>query len=167
MAELLNSLHSDVVMGMAQAAAAIVLCLVVVVLCRWFAVHVERETALSLARGLIQMMAVGIVLALLLHGSLLIGVLILLAMTFAAVHHRVAAGPGHQRLAVALLLSDRHRVRRRDCRHARHQNTHLGHCGPRACGQHDNCQRNECLRAVNGARPGDFRIGHRRLRHIH
>ena len=84
MTELLNSLHSDVVMGMAQAAAAIALCLAVVVLCRRFAVHVERETALSLARGLVQMVAVGMVLAVLLHGSLLIGVLILLAMTFAA-----------------------------------------------------------------------------------
>jgi putative ABC transport system permease protein len=81
---LLNSLHSDVVMGMAQAAAAIALCLAVVVLCRRFAVHVERETALSLARGLVQMVAVGMVLAVLLHGSLLIGILILLAMTFAA-----------------------------------------------------------------------------------
>jgi len=84
MAELLNSLHSDVVMGLGQAAAAIVLCFAVVFLCRWFAVHVERETALSLARGLVQMVAVGIVLALLLHGSLLIGALILLGMTFAA-----------------------------------------------------------------------------------
>jgi UDP-glucose/iron transport system permease protein len=84
MTELLNSLHGDIVMGMIQAAAAIALCLAVVVLCRRFAVHVERETALSLARGLVQMVAVGMVLAVLLHGSLLIGALILLAMTFAA-----------------------------------------------------------------------------------
>jgi putative ABC transport system permease protein len=84
MTELLNSLHGDIVMGMTQAAAAIALCLAVVVLCRRFAVHVERETALSLARGLVQMVAVGMILAVLLHGSLLIGALILLAMTFAA-----------------------------------------------------------------------------------
>jgi UDP-glucose/iron transport system permease protein len=84
MTELLNSLRGDIVMGMTQAAAAIALCLAVVVLCRRFAVHVERETALSLARGLVQMVAVGMVLAVLLHGSLLIGALILLAMTFAA-----------------------------------------------------------------------------------
>ena len=43
-AELLNSVSSDVVMGMAQAACAIAICLAVVVLCRRFAVHVERET---------------------------------------------------------------------------------------------------------------------------
>jgi putative ABC transport system permease protein len=83
-AELLNSTSSDVVMGMAQAACAIAICLAVVVLCRRFAVDVERETLTSLARGLVQMVAVGVVLAVLLHGSLLIGVLILLAMTFAA-----------------------------------------------------------------------------------
>jgi putative ABC transport system permease protein len=69
---------------MAQAAAAIALCFGVVMLCRRFAVHVERETVISLARGLVQMVAVGVVLALLLHGNLLIASLILLAMACAA-----------------------------------------------------------------------------------
>jgi putative ABC transport system permease protein len=82
-AELLSTLHSDIAMGMAQAAGAIVLCAAVVLLCRRFAVHVERETAISLGRGLVQMVFVGMVLAVL-HGNLLVGVLILLAMTFAA-----------------------------------------------------------------------------------
>jgi putative ABC transport system permease protein len=82
--ELMHSLGNDIVMGLAQAAGAIALCLAVVLLCRRFAVHVERETAISLMRGLVQMVFVGMVLALLLHGSLLVGVLILLAMTFAA-----------------------------------------------------------------------------------
>src|SRR5260370_587228 len=36
-------------MGMAQAAGAIVLCAAVLLLCRPFAVHAERETALSVA----------------------------------------------------------------------------------------------------------------------
>jgi UDP-glucose/iron transport system permease protein len=93
-AELLNSVSSDVVMGMAQAACAIAICLAVVVLCRRFAVHVERETITSLARGLVQMVAVGVVLAVLLHGSLLIGVLILLAMTFAAAATASRRAPG-------------------------------------------------------------------------
>jgi putative ABC transport system permease protein len=83
-AELLSTLHSDIAMGMAQAAGAIVLCAIVVLLCRRFAVHVERETAISLGRGLVQMVFVGMVLAVLLHGNLLVGVLILLGMTFAA-----------------------------------------------------------------------------------
>jgi ABC-type iron transport system FetAB permease component len=84
LADLQNSLSGDVMMGLAQAAGAVVLCLAVVALCRWFAVQVEREAAISIGRGLVQMVFVGVVLALLLHGSLLIGVLILLLMTIAA-----------------------------------------------------------------------------------
>jgi putative ABC transport system permease protein len=94
MIELLASLDRNVAVGMAQAAAAIALCLGVVVLCRRFAVHIERETVISLARGLIQMVAVGLILALLLHGSMLIGVLILLAMTVAAAVTASRRAPG-------------------------------------------------------------------------
>jgi putative ABC transport system permease protein len=83
-AELLKGLTSDVIMGIGQAAVAIVICLAVVLLCRRYAVHVERETITSLARGLVQMVAVGLVLAVLLHGNLLVATLILLGMTFAA-----------------------------------------------------------------------------------
>ena len=61
-AELANNLGSSLVMGLAQAAGAIVLCLAVVVACRHFAVHVEREAAISIARGLVQMILVGVVL---------------------------------------------------------------------------------------------------------
>jgi putative ABC transport system permease protein len=82
--ELLNNLGSDVLIGLAQAAGAVALCVAVVFLCRWFAVHVEREAAISMARGLVQMVLVGMVLGLLLQGSLLIGALILLLMAFAA-----------------------------------------------------------------------------------
>jgi UDP-glucose/iron transport system permease protein len=82
--ELLKDMNSDVVMGLVQAAGAIVFCAAVVFLCRRFAVHVEREAAISVVRGLVQMVFVGMVLAVLLHGSLLVGMLILLAMTFAA-----------------------------------------------------------------------------------
>ena len=60
MVEFLQNLDRNVVEGMGQAAVAIALCLGVVVLCRRFGVHVERETALSLARGLVQMVAVGV-----------------------------------------------------------------------------------------------------------
>jgi putative ABC transport system permease protein len=101
-AELGNNLNSDIVMGMAQAAGAIVLCAAVVLLCRWFAVHVERETAISMARGLVQMVFVGMVLAMLLHGNLLVGMLILLAMTFAAA---VTASRRARDIKGSLLLS--------------------------------------------------------------
>jgi putative ABC transport system permease protein len=102
MIELLDSLDRNVAVGMAQAAAAIALRLGVVVLCRWFAVHVERETAVSLARGLVQMVVVGLLLALLLHASLLIGALILLALTFAAA---VTASRRAPEIKNALILS--------------------------------------------------------------
>jgi UDP-glucose/iron transport system permease protein len=84
LAELEHSLRTDVMVGLAQASCAIVLCLAVVMLCRWFGVRVGREATISIGRGLVQMVFVGVVLALLLHGTLLIGALILLMMTIAA-----------------------------------------------------------------------------------
>lgn len=84
LAELSNNLNGSLALGLAQAGGAIVLCVGVVIACRRFAVHVEREAAVSIARGFVQMVVVGVVLALLLHGSLLVGALILLAMTVAA-----------------------------------------------------------------------------------
>jgi putative ABC transport system permease protein len=82
--ELMNSLSGDLVMGLAHAVGAIALCAAVVLVCRFFAVQVERETAISLLRGLVQMVLVGAILAVLLHGNLLGGALILLGMTMAA-----------------------------------------------------------------------------------
>jgi putative ABC transport system permease protein len=84
MTELQNSISKDELMGLGQAVGAIALCAAVILLCRWQSVRVEREAAVSIARGLVQMVLVGMVLALLLHGSLLIGCLILLGMTTAA-----------------------------------------------------------------------------------
>jgi putative ABC transport system permease protein len=100
--ELMNDLSRDVLVGLAQAGGAIVLCLAVVVLCRRFGVHVERETAISMVRGLVQMVFVGVVLAMLLHGNLLSGLLILLAMAFAAA---VTASRRAREVKDALLLS--------------------------------------------------------------
>jgi len=84
MADLLNAVSGDVMLGLAQAAGAIVLCAAVVALCGWFSIHIEREAALSIARGLVQMVAVGMVLAALLHATLVVGALILVAMMIAA-----------------------------------------------------------------------------------
>ena len=84
LAELRDGISNDVMMGLAQAAGAVVVCAAVILLCRWQSVRVEREAALSLVRGFIQMVLVGIVLAVLLHGKLLVGALILLLMTGAA-----------------------------------------------------------------------------------
>ena len=98
MTELLGISHHQVILGIAQAAAAVVLCLAVVFLCRRFAVHVERETVVSLARGFVQMVAVGALLATLLHGSLAIAICILLGMTIAAGVTAARRAPGLIRL---------------------------------------------------------------------
>jgi putative ABC transport system permease protein len=82
--ELMNALSHDVGIGLAQAGAAAILCMAVVLLCRRFAVHAERETLISLVRGLVQMTLVGVVLALLFRGKMFVGLLILLGMTVAA-----------------------------------------------------------------------------------
>jgi putative ABC transport system permease protein len=94
MSELLSMWNHQVILGIAQAGAAVALCLAVVFLCRRFAVHVERETALSLARGFVQMVAVGMLLAALLHGSLPIAICILVGMTFAAAVTAARRAPG-------------------------------------------------------------------------
>lgn len=83
----LNFLDDKVVLGMAQATGAIIICAAVIVVCRCFAVPVGWEASISILRGLVQMVAVGIVLALLLNGSLLIGALMLLAMAVAWSRH--------------------------------------------------------------------------------
>lgn len=84
MPELVHSLGGNMMLAMAQTGEAIALCVGLVALCRWCAVHVEREAAISIARGLAQMVFIGILLALLLRGSLATGLLILLSMTAAA-----------------------------------------------------------------------------------
>ena len=100
--DVLGSLEGSLILRLAQAAGAVALCASVVALCRRFAVHVEREAALSIARGLVQMVLVGMVLALLLHGGLLIGTIILLLMTGAAA---VTASRRSKQISGSLLIS--------------------------------------------------------------
>jgi putative ABC transport system permease protein len=101
LAELRDSISNDVMLGLAQAVGAIALCAAVVLLCRWQSVRVEREAAISLVRGFVQMVLVGVVLAVLLHGKLLVGALILLLMTGAAA---VTAAARLKRMSGAFLL---------------------------------------------------------------
>lgn len=71
-------------LGFAQAAAAAVLALVVVLLARRRRIHLESETAIALVRGLIQIIAVGSVLLLMLRGPRWTGGFLLAAMIVAA-----------------------------------------------------------------------------------
>jgi putative ABC transport system permease protein len=82
--EFANVFTPDVLTAFAPAVGAIALCLGVIHLCGRIGVRVTREAVVSIARGFIQMVAVGIVLAVLLHGNLLMGCGILLLMTVAA-----------------------------------------------------------------------------------
>jgi putative ABC transport system permease protein len=82
---MLNHLISDqVLLGLAQAGVTIVLALGVMLLARYHAIHLERETIVALVRGLVQVVAVGSILVVLLQGPNYTSVFILAAMTLAA-----------------------------------------------------------------------------------
>jgi putative ABC transport system permease protein len=100
--EILQGITSEVTTGLMQAGGAILLCAAVILLCRRFAVHVEREAAISIVRGLAQMVLVGVVLAAVLRGSVLVGALILLLMVVAA---SFTAAKRMQDIAGPLLVS--------------------------------------------------------------
>lgn len=71
-------------LGLAQAAVATLLALLVMLVARRREIHLERETIISLVRGLIQIVIVGSVLALLLGGPPWTSIIVLLGMMAAA-----------------------------------------------------------------------------------
>jgi putative ABC transport system permease protein len=71
-------------LGLAQAAAAAVLAFLVVLLARRRQIHLESEAAIAMIRGLVQIVAVGSVLVLLLRAPRWSGAFLLLAMIVAA-----------------------------------------------------------------------------------
>lgn len=73
-----------IALGLAQAAVASLLALGVMLLAREREIYLERETIIALARGLIQIVLVGSVLALLLQGPQWTSVIVLLGMMGAA-----------------------------------------------------------------------------------
>ena len=82
---MLNRLFTDqLLLGLAQSLAAALLAFAVVLLARWRRVHLEAEAALALLRGLVQIVAVGSVLVVLLRGPHWTGAFMLAAMILAA-----------------------------------------------------------------------------------
>src|SRR5215471_1880106 len=71
-------------LGLAQAAAAAFLACIVILIARRRQIHLESETVIALIRGLVQIMAVGSILVVLLRGPRWTGGLLLLAMIIAA-----------------------------------------------------------------------------------
>jgi putative ABC transport system permease protein len=82
---MLNQLFDSLLtLGLAQAAVAATLAVLVVLLGRFQNVHLEQETALALTRGLIQVVAVGSILLILFRGPLWTSVFVLAAMIVVA-----------------------------------------------------------------------------------
>jgi len=76
--------HGQTQLGLAQAAVAALLAFLVVLLARKRQIHLERETAVALVRGLVQIVAVGSILVLLLRGPRWTSVFLLALMIVAA-----------------------------------------------------------------------------------
>jgi putative ABC transport system permease protein len=71
--------------GLLQVVAATILALIVVVIARWGRVFMGKEASISLVRGFVQMMIVGIILVLIIKASIIFGYLVLACMiVFAA-----------------------------------------------------------------------------------
>ncbi len=76
--------HSQIAFGLAQAAIASVLALAVVLLARRRNIHLESDAAIALVRGLVQIVAVGSILVLLLKAPRWSSVFLLAGMIIAA-----------------------------------------------------------------------------------
>jgi putative ABC transport system permease protein len=76
--------HSQVSLGLAQAAIASVLALLVVLLARRRNIHLESDAAIALVRGIVQIVVVGSILMLLLKGPRWTSVFLLAGMIIAA-----------------------------------------------------------------------------------
>jgi putative ABC transport system permease protein len=87
-------LSDPLLLGLAQAGVASLLALLVVLAARRQAIHLERETIVALLRGIVQVVAVGAVLVLLLQTPLWAGVLVLLAMSMLAAQIAGRRAPG-------------------------------------------------------------------------
>lgn len=82
---MLNQLvENQIALGLAQAAAVTVLALMVMWIARRQDIHLEREILVALARGIVQVIAAGSILVIILQGPLLVGALVLLGMIVAA-----------------------------------------------------------------------------------
>lgn len=76
--------HDQLQLGLAQSAAAALAAMIVVVLARRRGIHLEGEAFVAMVRGLVQIVAVGSVLLLLLRGPRWTSIFLLMAMIAAA-----------------------------------------------------------------------------------
>ena len=76
--------HTEIALGLAQAAIASVLALLVVLLARRRNIHLEKDASIALLRGIVQIIVIGSVLALLLRAPRWTSVFLLAGMVLAA-----------------------------------------------------------------------------------
>src|SRR5215831_8414390 len=76
--------HNQQQLGLAQSAAAALAAMVVILLARRRGIHLESDALIAMARGLVQIVAVGSVLLILLRGPKWTSVFLLIAMIIAA-----------------------------------------------------------------------------------
>ncbi len=76
--------HNQVYLGLTQAGIAATLAITVVLMARKRGIHLERDAFVAMVRGLVQIMAVGSILLLLLRGPRWTSVFLLIAMIAAA-----------------------------------------------------------------------------------
>jgi len=76
--------HSELTLGLAQAAVASVMALLVILLARRRHIHLEGDASIALLRGIVQIIAVGSILALLLRAPRWTSIFLLVAMIIAA-----------------------------------------------------------------------------------
>ncbi|HEX8894132.1 MAG TPA: ABC transporter permease, partial [Terriglobales bacterium] len=76
--------HSEIALGLAQAAIASVMALAVVLLARRRNIHLEADASIALLRGIVQIVAVGSILVLLLKAPRWSSVFLLAGMVLAA-----------------------------------------------------------------------------------
>ena len=88
--------HDILSLGIAQALVTMLLALAVTLLARWQGIHLERETAVALLRGIVQVVATGSVLLFLLRGPGWTSVIVLLAMMVMAANIAARRAQGIQ-----------------------------------------------------------------------
>ena len=107
--------HSQLQLGLAQALVAALAALTLVLLARGRGIHLEGETLIAMVRGLVQIIAVGSILVILLRAPRWTSGIVLAGMIVAAGATSARRAKGHSGRFSRLRLG--HRLRRRlgDC----------------------------------------------------
>ena len=135
--------HSEFTLGLAQAVIASALALAVTLLARKRNIHLEKDASIALLRGIVQIVAVGSILALLLKAPRWSSVFLLVGMMRGRRIDLCQACEEHSRRREGLHLLDCRRSRPGDRDHDLGRRNRYGHHVTDTSGQHDHRQRDE------------------------